>query len=260
MTPTLEPSDTSYPMHDFSISPSRWTRHHIAALKVRYITLSSSPLEPVFPAGLLDALCDPPESPPIWHVDVLRRISVYSELLSDDPAFGFAQASGLVSDLFYYFSISEESSSLCWTDYTGKLDMCEHTIQHGNMKARWFSKATGFWKETDIPKAVVIQVDEKRPKWAQETACLLAMAQIAIRAGEMEWTPVVLSVKGTKGAVVTATVDKQYLSDVEVLPGRPLNNGLQVEAQSWGLEEEHGRLEFAKAVWRTLKRDSNCSQ
>jgi hypothetical protein len=249
---------------DFALKPSRWTRHHIAALKVRYLTLSSSPPEPVLPIALLDALRGTHMSSRIWGDDNIS-IAVYSKQLSKKPLQSCGEAASFVENLFYYFISSGQSPSLHWTYRAGIIDMYNpslgHTIQHNNREARWLPDATGFWEDTGIPKAVFLDLDDnKQPKWVQETACILSMAQMAVRAGQTQWTPVVLSAKGTKGSIVTATVDKKYLSDVESLPGRPLSEELEVEAQSWDLTEEHGRLAFAEAVWRSMKRDTNGSQ
>jgi hypothetical protein len=235
--------------HDFAIIPSRWTRRHIAALRVRYVAISSPP-GPVLSAGLLEALCEYP-----WDLDdeILNYISFYSRLLSEN--LHSLDAASFAESLLLQLATLEP-----WLRYTygaGKIDMYNsslgHTIRHGNREARWRPKATGFWGDTSIPKTVILQPEEKRPKWVEETACALAMAQIAIREGQMKWTPVVLSVYGTKGTVVTATVDKNYLSDVEALPSRPLRNELEVEAQSWELAEKQGRVAFAEAVWRAMK-------
>jgi hypothetical protein len=236
--------------HEFAIIPSRWTRRHIAALRVRYVAISPPP-GPVLSAGLLDALCESPDD--LDDEFFLNSISTYSHMLSNIP---HSHAAGsFVESLLRHFATLEP-----WLRYAygaGKIDMYNpslgHTIRHGNREARWRPDATGFWGDTSIPKMVLLQSEEKRPKWVEETACALSMAQIAIREGQMKWTPVVLSVNGNKGAVLTATVDKNYLSDVEALPSRSLRNELEVEAQSWDLAEKQGRVAFAEAVWRVMR-------
>jgi hypothetical protein len=207
----------------------------------------------VLSAGLLDALCESPDD--LDDEFFLNSISTYSHMLSNIP---HSHAAGsFVESLLRHFATLEP-----WLRYAygaGKIDMYNsslgHTIRHGSREARWRPKATGFWGDTSIPKMVLLQLqsEEKRSKWVEETACALSMAQIAIREGQMKWTPVVLSVNGNKGAVLTATVDKNYLSDVEALPSRPLRNELEVEAQSWDLAEKQGRVAFAEAVWRVMR-------
>jgi hypothetical protein len=205
----------------------------------------------VLSASLLDALCESPYD--LDDESFLNSISMYSRMLSNIPH--PHAATPFIERLLRHFGTLEP-----WLRYAygaGKIDMCSsslgHTIRHGNREARWLPRATGFWGDTSIPKMVVLNSEEKRPKWVEETACALAMAQIAIREGQVKWKPVVLSVNGNKGAVLTATVDKNYLSDVEALPGTPLRNELEVEAQSWDLAEKQGRVAFAEAVWRAMR-------
>jgi hypothetical protein len=246
-------------------------------MRIRYSTLYSPPGQPL-PSVLLDD--SPPDQPlPSVLLDALlcnstgprddldiRSISKYSHRLSGSTSTAFASynnfddrpedAFQFIDYLFHYVVTSEPS--LLWTWGAGGDGGADYTIRHGNKEARWRPTATGFWRDTIIPKVVVLRFDERekktQPKWAYETACVLSMAQTAVTQEWVQWTPVVLSVTGTTAAMVTANVDKKYLSQVEAFPYKPLDMQLDVQKKSWYLTEKLERVAFAKAVWRALKR------
>jgi hypothetical protein len=245
--------------HHFSIAPSRWTRRHITAMRIRYSALYSPPDQPL-PSVLLDALlCN--STGPRDDLDI-HSISKYSHRLSGSTSTAFASynnfddrpedAFQFIDYLFHYVITSEPS--LRWTWGAGGMGGTSYTIRHGNKEARWRPTGTGFWRDTIIPKVVVLEREKKtQPKWAYETACVLSMAQIAVTQKWVQWTPVVLSVTGTTAAMVTANVDKKYLSQVEAFPYKPLDMQLDVQKKSWDLTEKLERVAFVKAVWRALK-------
>jgi hypothetical protein len=78
------------------------------------------------------------------------------------------------------------------------------------------------------------------------------MAQMAIRAVPMWWTPLVYSVNWTTGAIVTATIDEKYMRGVAGLPRKRLSQALVVWPQSRDLVEKAGGLAFEASIWRTL--------
>ncbi|KAI5799865.1 hypothetical protein EDC01DRAFT_628381 [Geopyxis carbonaria] len=237
----------------YHLKPHLWTSRYLLHLKARIMRLELPTCIPSIPPGQLRFALSCTSHMGLhnlsWDTNALSHLASAGAWL--EP--GINTASDYVLALLYHLTTDQPPVDFNWEHQAGpKYAETGFPIYHHGRETWWMPAATITCRVTGLAKGVMLE-ERKSRTWAEETGCILALAQMAVVAGIGEWRPIVLRVQGTTAVLATATIEEGYLQDIErCIPGGLPRECLQVEVGRWELTKVAGRIGFAEALWHAL--------